>query len=497
MQSKERKDAIEKYYKLLSDNYTKLSLKQKRNLIARIRMLMNYEKDHPTKCYEPQTHQLKFHNAANRIRFMFGGNQSGKTYSGKMEAAIHFTLNYPDWWEGHRFKKPTSGCIMVKDLPHGVGDIMQPALESVIPDTLIKSKVKSGAYPTKWIGHNKSKITIVTHDTDTKALEGAQYDWFWPDEPPPRDKWVAVQRGLIRRKGITFGTCTPLDEPWIYDEIYLNPDHFNITVSMDENEHLDEKSREFFLNMLTEDEIEARRYGRFMHLSGLVYKEFGKEHIVENLPLDLKDWPKWQVIDPHSRRPFAIIYFAVDPTDKIWIYDEWPKGNFHNMKSSGYTPEDYANIFREMEVGKTIHRRIMDGRFCKQPQGAGGDSLLEIFDKLDIHFEPSYITTKLGISDPGHMKVKEMLRLSPLDNSPGMYVYKGCHNVIYGFQHNVWDESRAQGVVKERPREYAKDFLDCIRYGLMDDPKYIVGDSYDEPSWAQDVVGSYGSSVEY
>lgn len=464
----------------------------------------NYALNHPIECYSPLDHQKKFHNAKKdgkpyRVRMFSGGNQSGKTYAGSMEIGMHFSLNYPDWYEGHRFTGPVAICIMVKNFPNGVGEIMEPALARSIPQRLIrKIKRNSQGFITKITGINGSTITMTTHDMDTKALEGSQYDILWGDEPPPRDKYIALQRGLMRRKGITILTCTPLDEPWIYDDIYLNPEHFSITVSIDDNEHISDEAREDFIAMLNEDEIEARRYGKFMHLSGLVYKEFGQEHIVDTLPPELKDWPKWHVVDPHNRRPFAFIYFAVDPQENIWIYDEWPKDKFHTMKTSSRSPQDYANLFREMENGTSIHRRIMDGRFCKQPQGAGGDSLLEIFDELNIHFEPSYITTTLGVTDPGHLKIKEYLRISPLTGRPSLFVHRNCTNVIYAFQHNTWDNSKTEGVVKERPKEFAKDFLDCIRYGIMDDVCYNINNTNTQDRfWANENSGTYGAITDY
>ena len=38
------------------------------------------------------------------------GNQLGKTLAGGVEAAMHVTGRYPDWWQGKRFDEPTS-CL--------------------------------------------------------------------------------------------------------------------------------------------------------------------------------------------------------------------------------------------------------------------------------------------------------------------------------------------------------------------------------------------------
>src|SRR5271157_2561976 len=39
-------------------------------------------------------------------RFIYGGNQTGKTLVAGFEVALHLTGNYPHWWTGLRFNKP-------------------------------------------------------------------------------------------------------------------------------------------------------------------------------------------------------------------------------------------------------------------------------------------------------------------------------------------------------------------------------------------------------
>src|SRR6516165_7294164 len=61
--------------------------------------------------YRPYPLQEKFHKAGatHRERLMCAGNQLGKTLAGGMEAAMHATGRYPDWFQGKRFDKPTVG----------------------------------------------------------------------------------------------------------------------------------------------------------------------------------------------------------------------------------------------------------------------------------------------------------------------------------------------------------------------------------------------------
>jgi hypothetical protein len=74
--------------------------------------------------YEPQ---LKFfaEGRTHHQRLLRGGNQVGKSFSAAFEASLHMTGQYPKWWPGKKFDKPTRGWIvgvtaqLVRDGPHG------------------------------------------------------------------------------------------------------------------------------------------------------------------------------------------------------------------------------------------------------------------------------------------------------------------------------------------------------------------------------------------
>jgi hypothetical protein len=61
--------------------------------------------------YEPQ---LRFFAAGiqHHQRLIRGGNQTGKSWCCAYEAALHMTGQYPKWWNGRRFNKPTRGWVI-------------------------------------------------------------------------------------------------------------------------------------------------------------------------------------------------------------------------------------------------------------------------------------------------------------------------------------------------------------------------------------------------
>jgi hypothetical protein len=79
--------------------------------------------------FEPYPRQREFFDmgATRRERLLIAGNQNGKTHAGGFEAALHLTGEYPAWWKGRRFDKPTKGWI-AGETSLAVRDIQQKKL---------------------------------------------------------------------------------------------------------------------------------------------------------------------------------------------------------------------------------------------------------------------------------------------------------------------------------------------------------------------------------
>src|SRR5215475_10892502 len=74
--------------------------------------------------YRPYPKQLAFHTAGANVRerLLMAANQSGKSFAGGMEAAMHATGRYPEWWQGKRFDRATIGwaCAVTGEMARDV-----------------------------------------------------------------------------------------------------------------------------------------------------------------------------------------------------------------------------------------------------------------------------------------------------------------------------------------------------------------------------------------
>lgn len=284
-------------------------------------------------------------------------------------------------------------------------------------------------------------------------------------------------------------TMTPLtNAAWLYDDIILNQDGVQKKVVYAEDE---DNCRQHGVRGILEhadivrmrqeydpDELEARTKGKFVHLIGLVYKLFHRDaHLVA--PFEIPhEWPRYCILDPHDRKPFALGWFAVNPLGDIYFYDEWPEEEFHRMKSCDKTVKEYAGIVKIKESKDIIFRRIIDPNSGNARKVNSGLSIKEELAELGLYFVD-------GNDDivAGHLKVKEYLKYDNLKGiKPKVFFFNTLKNFIYGMEHYVWDDYKGKIAddkdLKQKPKDRSKDFPDLIRYGLMDDPVTVLPESF-------------------
>ena len=402
-----------------------------------------------------------------------------------MEFLYHITGVYPDWYpEAQKLKGKVKGRIGAQDFQKGVGEVILAFFEEWLDNSLVARRLRNPmGIPIKWEMKNGNVFDILTYEQATEQWEGWKGNIFWGDEPPPRDKYVATLRGLVDEGGRAWLTLTPLKQPWIYDDIYTKADGKKVfveTVDIRDNKTLSEKDIEQFESSLTEEEKEARIHGRFRHLSGLIYKEFGEWNICEPPKVD-KSWTRYFCIDLHDRLPAACIWLAVDPKGNHWIYDEL------------YVPdasiEVLANAIHAQEGDLKPLIRLIDPAMDKE-------------NTLAFNFNPRKELMKYGIycqranTDPYLGKSRIRMALKPQyshlykTSLPQLRVSRWCTKTIYEFQHYIWDEyiRISDRDRKDRPKKINDHYMDCLRYIYNQEPRYVAPQ---EEEGAIKYVGTY------
>ena len=405
----------------------------------------------------------------------------------------------PDYKTG--FEPPVKIRIYGEDFTQHIGGVIVPALKEWIPHTEFtykdgNPKKNPQGVPTFWRFKNGSTIELLTYEQSSEKSEGWDGHVVHFDEPPPRPTYIAAKRGLIVNGGICLFSLTPLKEPWLYDELWLRGEKedieeksvFCIDAKIETNLRyrrkwwrpdgddgmawcgkLKQRDIDDFEKDLTPDEKLARLEGKFMHLSGLVYKEFNPNIHIQPWFQVPNTWTFYEAIDPATRKPWAVTFMAVSPDGTKYIVDEvFVKGVVSDIaeailikrKQLGYQKPALATIIDPLAVAEDPISKT---------------TVLNEFMKYGIFCQVGSKDRNRGIQ-----LLKQELIIRDTDSKAGIYVFDTCRRTITEFGHYIWDEhstrqARTSSDIKEIPKKVYDDMLENI-HRLM-----IAGFGYIEP----------------
>lgn len=168
--------------------------------------------------YRPYAKQRLFHalGAEQRVRGLFGANQSGKSICGSAETAMHLTGDYPDWWHGKRFDRPIRAWA-AGETGEATRDNVQAKLmgppereeewgTGFIPAATILDRNRAmgvanllDSVSVKHVSGAASTLWFKRFEQGRAKWQGPTLDWLWLDEEPP---WEIFSEGLTRTNAV-------------------------------------------------------------------------------------------------------------------------------------------------------------------------------------------------------------------------------------------------------------------------------------------------------
>lgn len=317
-------------------------------------------------------------------------------------------------------------------------------------------------------------LEILTYDQEKEQHEGANLGCVLFNEPPPEVLWTPnISR--LRAGGICVVGMTPLNAAgWFFDKVV--PRHQDHVFYGDVEQackqhgvrgHLEHSDIEKMIGEYSPEEREARVGGKAMYLQGRVFKTFTPNvHVLREPVRAPLGSTLYNVVDPHTDKPFFAIWAWPHKNGDLYIVDEHPNEDFFKMHNCQWTIEDYKRMYASKEAGYDT-KRIIDHHFADVRSSATKKTLRESLEEIGMYYEPSY--TALEEVDTGVLKVRKYLQYDqsrPIDsiNRPKLFINPHCLNTIKAFQY--WSLDPKNG----KYQEAYKDPMDVIRYLVMADP---------------------------
>ena len=406
--------------------------------------------------------QMIFHKCDKKNRWVFGGNRTGKTECGAVETV---------WLARgiHPFKqnKPIS-CWVVSLSRQVQRDVAQSKILYYLRKDWIKQIVMTSGRSdsaeggiidfilVKNVFGSLSKIGFKSCDQGREKFQGASLDFVWFDEEPPYDIYQECRMRILDRKGMIFGTMTPLKGlTWIYNEIYLNKNKDDQVwyqqMEWADNPFLDKDEVMAMTKSLSSDELESRRYGNFMQSGGLVYNEFDENvHVIE--PFDVpKEWQDVISIDPGLNNPLSAHWYAEDFDGNIYVVAE----HFDKGKDVAYHAKKIKEISSFLGWHTTNGKLVaLIDSAATQRTLASSKSVVELFYENDILVNPKVNKDMFS----GINVVKRFLKDG--EGKAHLFIFKNCVNLIEELKSYWWGDG-------DLPIKKDDHCLDEIKYYLM------------------------------
>ena len=444
--------------------------------------------------------QDPFHRCLSKIRLFSGGNRTGKSVAGCKEADWHFRGIHPY----RDVRVPSVGRIIARaGFTSGIDQVIVPKLLDWIPkDFIIERKKNQQGILCKLVGANGNIIYLMSGEQEQMSFEGTASDWIWFDEPPHYRTYIAALRGLIDSGGSMWITCTPISEPWMYDEIYLKSgkdiyvdgikldgiriDTFFGSIfdnSKESGGYLSQNEILFFKDNTPDDEMDTRLYGQFKSLSGRVYKSFDPDiHVVDSFNWP-SEWPVFISIDPHVNKEQAVLFVGVTDDDRLVCLDEvWAKLDLPELadliiKRVRDRKFNVINVFIDpsINVNDGIYRinqkRVLED--VLRPQGLG------------LRYPHKKGNLKPGIDEINRLLKPKLLKVGDR-RVPDLFVTRNCERIQHEFMRYQWHKNG------EEPKKEFDDMLDNLRYIVSARPRFnynlgITG--YNSNSYMEDRYG--------
>jgi phage terminase large subunit-like protein len=457
--------------------------KQLQQLQLYQRELERRVKDEKLRLYQPHTKQHSFHNSDRRNRWALGGNRTGKTECGAVEACWYARGNHPY----KDIKIPTRGWVvsLTNEVQRDVAQ--KKVLGYIDPKWIVDIHVRSGRKddPENAIidfiiiesvhgGH--SVIGFKSCDQGRAKFQGTSQHYIWFDEEPPKEIYDECKMRVLDTQGDIWGTMTPLQGlTWVYDVIYMNETQDENIIywlmQWADNPHLNVDEIKQLERTMTEEEREARQYGKFVAMSGLVYKEFNEEiHVID--PFDVpKEWYDNISIDPGLDAPLSAHFYAVDGDNNIYVIEEhykagesveWHSRRLHEIASRLRWPTKYGGMLESL-IDSAANQKTL----------AAEKSVTELFyeNKIaaDTNVEKDVWT--------GIQRVKQYLKLRDHPQTsvwprgkPKLFIFRNCVNMIREIKSYRWKPQTESGEQIDRPTKKNDHAMDELKYYIMSRP---------------------------
>ena len=447
-----------------------------------------------------------FASGDNFIVLYSAGNGVGKTATcSNILAHLFWNTGENPYFNGKLFKEfPYLKRGRIVSSPTNVEKNIIPEMKTWFPRNKYKTSKGNKKFESIWSTDTGWNFDIMTYEQAVEEFEGVTLGWAWFDEPPPEPIFKATV-ARMRKGGIIFIGATPLaGSAYMYDSFakgnyevemksketgavmkyqrkvaYIEADIESACREHGIRGHLKHEHIENIIAEYSEDEKQARIYGKFQHLVGMVFKNWNpKVHVIPPFQVDYRNFAVYEFLDPHPRNPDAVMWIAVDRNGTKYVIDEL----FIKVESE----EDLAMKIKSKATQYRIIKRMADpSAFVNNQHNQDGKTLADKLAENGLTYLQA--TKQRAMAD---RRIIDALAYTEINGymmkAPELYVFSTCGRTQFEFEHYRWQEYVGKGAefhnAKEKPVDKDDHMIENLGRGLYNEICFVPYESYQQVS---------------
>lgn len=399
--------------------------------------------------------QRRFWHDLRKEKWIFGGNQSGKTTT-----MVNFILDLRKKIKNFRAYFGSTSFEKSKKV------IQKKFYEWVNKDELMPGcwyREDEGFKNDTCMFKDGDVVFFLSYEQEPDKWSGDTLHVVAFDEEPPWHIFTEAQKRITILNGVIVGAMTALKSyTRLVNRVYLSQDP-NIglfTVPLHENHvkyggaFTDDRIQEI-INQTPLSERPSRIYGIPTYRTGLVYDEWQDKEpwVIEPVPVS-NEWTRYVGIDPHGHLPQAAVLICVRPDGQMYLYDEiWEKM---------LVPE-FARKLREKATPVDFEVALIDKHYSTVANSESGRTIQQLL------MEYGDIATVGGCDDVLARidMVKAWDKVNPATGRPMLQTFKTCTQTRWERQRYEWQAPISEKVAERKDaRQKPKDKNGHLMNGL-------------------------------
>lgn len=223
----------------------------------------------------------------------------------------------------------------------------------------------------------------------------------------------------------------------------------------------------------TEEDKQARVYGRFQHLTGLVFKTFQRRiHVIKPFLPKKEDFMVVERLDPHPRNPDAVMWVAIDSKRRKFVIDELYE-KFSSVEDMAFKIKQRSSQYR------IVQRKADPAAWTPASSERSEVTLASRLSELGLSYTQASKQRTLGIqliADALSWQGNEVNGQIEFIQSPMLYVFETCERTIWEFEHWQYSEYTGKAAEKrgqsERPMDKDDHMMENLGRVFLDEPAF-------------------------